>query len=316
MASHSPSTTLQSDAASKTLSISNRPQKTIATQASITGIGLFTNSDVTVRFLPAEANTGIVFRRTNSGQQNDEAISIPARIEYLVDTPRHTSLTHKGCSIEMIEHTLAALAGLEIDNCIVEVDGPELPGLDGSSAPTVNALLQAGLVEQAASTCRKPILEAFEVRDEQGGVISAEPSPDCNTLEITYLLDHPKPIIGRQSASLQVTPEAFVDEIAPARTFVLSNEVDALLAAGYGQRLTHRDLCVFDDNGLIDNVIRYTNEPARHKLLDCIGDFALAGLSISGRVIASKSGHALNHRFVRELLERQAIEPTTRRRAA
>lgn len=284
------------------LSRSWRRQRTIQTTACISGVGLFTNAEVNVQFSPADENTGIWFCR----QDNNANTQIPALIEHLVDTPRHTSIKAGDVSVEMVEHTLAALAGLQIDNCLVTVNGPELPGLDGSSAPTVNALLQAGIVEQKATIEPLVISQAIEVCDSRGGMISAQPAIGCNQLEITYLLDHPEQVIGRQSASYAITPNTFIDEIAPARTFVLHNEVEQLLAAGYGQKLTYRDLCVFGEAGLIDNTIRYANEPARHKLLDCVGDFVLAGRPIVGRVVASKSGHALNHRFIRELLKAES----------
>lgn len=291
---------------------SQRRQRTIASSASVAGVGLFTNADVTVTFHPAATNTGIRFRRLSEGQP----VEIPALRSHLVDTPRHTSLQLGEARVEMVEHTLAALAGLQIDNCLVEVDGPELPGLDGSSAPTVAALMAAAIVEQGATVEPFVISQSFEVSDGRGGTISAEPSYGSDGLELTYLLDHPNPAVGRQSASHTLLPESFAAEIAPARTFVLEEEVAALLAAGYGQRLTHQDLCVFGPDGLIENSARFENEPARHKLLDCIGDFALAGAPIIGRIVASKSGHALNHRFVQELLRRHPHEAAIPQRFA
>lgn len=274
-----------------------RRQRTIAQTATVSGVGLFTNAETTVRFLPADADRGIVFRRTDG----DASMSVAAHIAHLEATPRRTSLGTGGRRVEMVEHTLAALAGLQIDNVIVEVDGPEIPGLDGSSQPTVHALLAAGIFEQDAERATITITQRVEVSDGRGATIVAEPA-DVDGLDLTYELDHPAPVVGRQSAQCVVTPTSFAEQIASARTFVLAEEVTALRAAGYGLKLTERDLCVFAPDGVIDNELRFDNEPARHKLLDCVGDFALAGCDIVGRIVASRSGHALNHAFVRELL--------------
>lgn len=280
------------------LPLTTRPQQTIAHQATLAGVGLFTNAEVNVRFVPAEANTGILFRRTDLPNQP----AVEAHISQLDNKPRRTSLGRDGQQVEMVEHTLAALAGLQIDNCIVEVDGPEMPGLDGSSAPTVECLRNAEIVRQSAPATSLPILQEFTVEDEHGAKICGYPALGRGSLELTYLLNHPHPAVGRQSAQYIVTPQTFANDIAPARTFVLENEVEMLRNAGYGQKLTEQDLCVFGDDGLIGNELRFDNEPARHKLLDCIGDFALAGVPIAGRIVANRSGHALNHQFIRELL--------------
>lgn len=279
-----------------------RPQHTIAGQACVSGTGLFTNARVTATFLPAKEDSGIVFERVDL----PGSPRIPANVAHLIATPRRTSIAAGPARVEMIEHTMAALAGLGIDNCLVQVDGPEMPGLDGSSKPTVDALLSATVISQARRVQTLRITQPIEVTDGRGGTIAAYPSLGRAELDLTYLLDHPHPRVGRQSAHFTVTPRTFLQQVAAARTFVLMDEVAALKATGYGRDLTEADLCVFDDTGIVGNTLRFENEPARHKLLDCIGDFFLAGQPVEGRIVATKSGHALNQQFIQTLVQNQA----------
>lgn len=280
-----------------------RMQRTIRQSAGISGIGFLTGRDVHLRFVPAPVNQGIEFRRTD--QPHSEPI--PATIEFAVHRERRTAIERDGMAVEMIEHVMAALAGLSIDNCTVEIDGPEPPGMDGSSLQFAEALLGAGIVEQSAPRLTLALTEtvlAAEPRDESE--ITYRPLAGGG-LSLAYHLDYgPRSSIPAQSFSIEITPENFMREVAFSRTFVLEREVAALRAAGYGTRTTARDLLVFGDRGPIDNTLRAANECARHKLLDCLGDFALVGSDIQGSFVAYRSGHHLNRTIVRKLRARSA----------
>ena len=274
-----------------------RPQRTLARPARITGFGYWTGRDVTVEFRPARADTGVVFVRRDltPGRR------IPALVQHRVETPRRTTLVCGGTSVEMVEHVLAALAGLQIDNCEVWVDQAELPGLDGSSLPLVQCLSAAGV--QAQPTLRPTLVvrHILRVGNDQAWV-EARPGQSPRTM-VHYDLDYgPGNPIGRQQFEALVTPEVFVQEIAPARTFVLREEAEWLRKQGIAQRATHRDLIVFDRKGPIDNVLRFADECVRHKALDLIGDLALSGCDLHGCFIAHRSGHRLNAELVRVLL--------------
>ncbi|QDU40379.1 UDP-3-O-[3-hydroxymyristoyl] N-acetylglucosamine deacetylase [Maioricimonas rarisocia] len=275
----------------------DRIQTTIERAAEVRGYGLFRGLDVTLRFLPAEENHGIVFQRTDL----TDAADIPARVEHVVPEPRRTVLSRLGTRVEVVEHVMAALAGLQIDNCLVQLDAPEPPGCDGSAQAFSEALLNAGIVTQSATRPTLHVPTTIEVTTSSGAHVSAAPQPAEAGYTIGYDLDYGNSPVGRQSASYTITPEIFINEIAFARTFVLELEVAALRAMGFGQRTTTKDLLVFGSQGVIDNALRCPNECARHKLLDCIGDFALIGCDLAGAFHADRSGHRANHDLIRRL---------------
>jgi len=277
-----------------------RRERTIRKSVEVRGVGFLTARDVTLRFLPAETGHGIQFRRTDSSQTPP----IPARLEYAVPRERRTAIERDGTSIEMIEHVMAALAGLRIDNCLVELDAPEPPGMDGSSFAFAEAILSAGAVEQ--STRRRLFVSGPTA-------ILAEPGRDRSeisyrpvsrhTLAITYHLDYgPRSPIRAQELTVEITPESFWNELAYSRTFVLEHEALQLRAAGYGARTSTKDLLVVGPNGPIDNALRSDDEFVRHKILDCLGDFALLGCDVEGHFCAYRSGHHLNRELVRKML--------------
>lgn len=272
----------------------DRTQTTIERAAEVRGYGLFRGLDVTLRFLPADENHGIVFQRTDL----TDAGSIPARVEHVVPEPRRTVLSRMGTRVEVVEHVMAALAGLQIDNCLVQLDAPEPPGCDGSAQAFTEALLDAGIVNQSAPRPTLHVPETVEVSGESGTRVSAAAGAGYT---IRYDLDYGNSPVGRQSAEYTITRETFINEIAFARTFVLELEVAALRAMGFGQRTTTQDLLVFGSEGVIDNALRCPNECARHKLLDCIGDFALIGCDLAGAFHAVRTGHRANHDLIRRL---------------
>lgn len=289
---------------------SPRHQRTLGKPAQVEGFGYWSGRDVRVEFRPAEANTGIVFVRTDLGSPR----RIPAAVALRIETPRRTTLACDGTSVEMVEHIMAALAGLCIDNCEVWVDSAEMPGCDGSSQAFVTALLAAGVVEQQALRRRLVIPEITRVGDEDCWV-EACPSR-AGGLSVKYRLDYASnAAIGRQTLDLAITPDSFRRELASARTFLLQPEADWLRQRGLGARVTSRDVLIFDDEGLVNNELRFEDECVRHKTLDLVGDLALAGCDIQGRIVAYKSGHRLNAELVKALLLGASVcEP--RRRAA
>jgi UDP-3-O-acyl-N-acetylglucosamine deacetylase len=202
----------------------------------------------------------------------------------------------------MIEHVMAALSGLRVDNCEVWVDAPEMPGCDGSAQAFVDAIDAAGVVEQRSSV--RQIVVRQTVRVGEGGQwIEAQPARSAG-LSITYDLDFAShPVIGRQTFGIDVTPLSFRRELATCRTFITDDVAQAMLAEGRGKRVTPRDLLIFGPHGPVDNSLRFPDECVRHKVLDVIGDLALAGCEIVGHVVAHRCGHKLNAELAKRLLE-------------
>ncbi len=268
-------------------------QQTLARPAVVSGRGLFHGVEARVRMLPAAENFGIVFRRVDLPDRPE----VPALTEYVIPGSRRTILASCGATVETVEHLLAALAGLRVDNCLVEIRGPEVPAVDGSCFPFCEAILEAGINQQNAVRRMATVERCQRISDPASEQwLEAVPSL-TDDLVISYQLDYGyESPLGRQSLALAITPEIFLHEIAAARTFVMSAEVDALQAQGYGRHLTGRDLVVFAPDGtVVDNRLRWPDEPVRHKILDCIGDLSLSGAGISGRIVARRSGHKLNH---------------------
>jgi UDP-3-O-[3-hydroxymyristoyl] N-acetylglucosamine deacetylase / 3-hydroxyacyl-[acyl-carrier-protein] dehydratase len=272
-------------------------QYTISKETNLEGRGLFTSEPVRVCFKPAPANSGIVFVRTDQGSP----VRIPARPENITRRPRRTSLRNGTLAVETVEHCMAAISGLGIDNIEVEMVGPELPGVDGSCRPFLQALQEARPVELDVPLAVHRITEPVTVR-EGNAMIAALPS-ETPELSILYDLDYSENNpIGRQVYAINLTPEQFTTQIAPARTFLLQQEADLLRQSGYGTHLTYKDILVLGPTGApIDNEFRFPDEPVRHKILDLIGDLAVLGRRITGRIVCYKSGHTLNQALVKKL---------------
>lgn len=283
--------------------VSYRAQQTIAGPAEIKGVGFLTGADVCLRFLPAPAGAGVTFVRTDLAKP----VKIPARVQHVTGTQRRTTLGEAPHSVSLVEHVLAALAGLRIDNCLVEVNAPEPPGLDGSAQGFVDALHQAGARLQA---CRRAIFQPSStiLVAHDGATLALHPSLQSE-LRISYLLDYgPLASIPRQRHTEVITPESFANELADTRTFLLEAEAVEFRRQGLGARTNLEDLLVFGPRGLIQNTLRYGNEPARHKVLDLIGDLSLLGHDIQGHLVAYRSGHPLNIELVRTLLTQLNIQ--------
>ena len=278
-------------------------QKTISREVRLMGPGLFSGEQATLTIGPANPNSGITFIR----EQGDHEARIPALVENVLKRPRRTCLRNGTLHVETVEHCMAALAGMRINNAMVRIAGGvsgEVPGIDGSSQPFVQAIEEAGLTDQEAQV--QPIIIRRPVQVSNGDkTLAALPGP-TDHLEILYDFEAPAPI-GRQVFSFHLGMDDFEKQIAPARTFIFETEAQELRMRGLGHHLTPRDLLVISSKGLIDNEFRFADECVRHKVLDLIGDLYLAGRPVYGRVVAHKSGHELNHQLVRKLLQQEQL---------
>ena len=251
-----------------------------------------------MEFRPAPANSGLVFVRSDL----PGAPRIRALANHRVEVPRRTVLEQDGVQVEMVEHILAGLAGLRIDNCEIVVDGSEMPADDGSSRFVVEALCDAGWVRQLAPRCAITLQETVRVGTDEMW-IEARPMAERG-LKLHYDLEYPVEAIGRQSRGLTITPLSFCRQLAAARTFLLESEAQELAAAGIGRNFGFSDLLVFGPDGPINNRVRYVDECVRHKILDLIGDLALIGLDLHAEIFAFKSGHRLNVALAAEIRDR------------
>jgi UDP-3-O-acyl N-acetylglucosamine deacetylase len=272
-----------------------RYQRTLGRAVEVTGVGFLTGATVRLRFQPAPPCTGLVFVRSDVRA----AAPIPARVHQVTGTQRRTTLGHLPVQVGLVEHVLAALAGLRIDNCIIELNAPEPPGLDGSARGFVDVLHDAGTLLQEGRrsiwTVSRPV-----VLSQGGATLALYPVED--ELKITYALDYgPGSSLPPQCHTQIITPEEFANELAACRTFILESEAVELRRQGLGSRTTAADLLVFGPKGPIDNRLRYANEPARHKILDLVGDLALFGHDVRGHVVAYRSGHPMNIQLARAL---------------
>ncbi len=253
-----------------------------------------------VEFRPAAADTGIVFIRGD----HEPPQRIPARVQHRLEVPRRTTLGLGGSRVEMVEHAMGALHGLGIDNCEVWMDRAEMPGCDGSSQPFVKALQEAGSTSLPELRSQLVVRQPLRVGTKDRWV-EARPSQD-GRLSLECRIDYgPRGPIGHQRFRISMNPEAFCRELAPARTFLLEEEALQLRQQGLGLRVTPRDLLVFDDQGPMDNSLRFPDECVRHKTLDLVGDLALADRDLVGHFVAHCSGHHLNAALVSALLVRQ-----------
>lgn len=271
-------------------------QHTLSQPAEVTGVGLFLGKPARVRMLPADPGTGVVFVRTDlPGAPRVEALATnvpPAQ--------RWTALKKGEAEVQMIEHVLSAMAGLGVDNVIVETDSAEMPCGDGSAQTWVAPILKAGLREQNAPRRRIVIDRPYVVTDKDVA-ITAAPLPEG--LLVTYVLDYGQMFVKSQVHTLLVTRDSYIRDIAPARTYVLRPEVDAFIKMGMGRGATPENTVVLEQDGRYSVPLRFPDECARHKILDMIGDLFLAGAPLSGRLVGYKSGHGTNVRLARALID-------------
>lgn len=283
-----------------------RRQQTLATPVELAGFGLFSGVDVRIRLRPAPIDHGIVIERIDLPQP----VRIPALVEYVVPQPRCTVLQKDGTQVAVVEHLLAALAGLRVDNCLVQIDAGEVPIFDGSALAFCRAIQTAGIIEQNAPRQAVRIEEVLVHTESADVAIAAQPGAG-NDCEIGFFLDYGVAAIPTLDRRVRLTPTTFLDELASSRTFALEEEVHQLREHGLAKRATPANALVFTRDGILDNQLRFPDECVRHKLLDCVGDFALLGMDLIGRFTATRSGHRLNHALIREIRDRlQSPRPT------
>lgn len=288
----------------------SRSQHTLARPVSVRGTGYWSGQDVRVEFRPAPVGAGRYFVRDDL----PGAPQIAAQVDSRTDAQRRTVLQQRGAKVEMVEHILAALAGLEVDNCEIGVTSSEMPGCDGSSAAFVEAIAQAGLSSQAALVRPIVVREPLRCGGDSKWIEVRPPLSDGLTIE--YRLDYgPHNSIGSQWLFTELAPISFMAELAPARTFLLKAEADALISQGLGGHVSPRELLIFGPEGPIDNQLRFDDECVRHKVLDVVGDLSLAGRPIHGHVVAYRSGHQLNGELVARLLDSDAGQPFKKKSA-
>jgi UDP-3-O-[3-hydroxymyristoyl] N-acetylglucosamine deacetylase len=266
------------------------------------GRGLHSGVDVRLRLVPAPAGSGIVFHRIDLDRR------IPARYDHVSDTRLCTVVSlpgHPEISVGTIEHLMAALWASQIDDLTIELNGPELPILDGSASPYLFLIQSAGVAEHGGE--RRHIEVLRSVRVESGDAF-AELRPHgagaygALGLDLSLAIDFPAAAIGRQALSVSLTPESFATDLAPARTFTMAGEIDALRKAGLAKGGSLANAIVVGDTKVINpEGLRWQDEFVRHKLLDVVGDLALAGAPLVGRFIGSRTGHALNNKLLRAL---------------
>jgi len=273
-------------------------QQTIKNTATISGLGLFMGKPATVVFHPAPANHGVVFIRPEL-----DGAQIPALVRHVVKRARRTTLRNGDATVDTCEHCLSAVAAMGIDNLKIEITGPELPGLDSSPKQYLDVLEEAGVEPSDAPRTRVIVTEPIVVQQDKAMIVAVPISEPA--LHVTYDLDYgSNTVIGRQLLSFSLSDGDYASQIAPARTFVLESEAQAMHTAGVGSHLTEDDILVIGENGpLGTNTFRFPDEPVRHKIADLIGDLYLIGSPIQARIIAYKSGHALNHMLVRRIIK-------------
>ena len=268
-------------------------QHTIKTAIHCTGTGLHSGHPVSVRLLPAPAGHGVVFCRTDLGA------SVAARFDRVVETRLCTVLGHGELRVGTVEHLMAALAGARVDNVLVEVDGPELPVFDGSAEPWSFLLDCAGSAAQDEARADIEVLRT--VRVEENGAF-AELRPGRAGLELSLSIDFPAAAIGRQALSVSLSPAAFRRDLARARTFTQRSDIEGLQRTGLAKGGSLDNAVVVDGAAILNPAgLRMPDEFVRHKLLDAVGDLALAGAPLRGRFIGHKSGHSLNNRLLAAL---------------
>ncbi len=269
-------------------------QRTLRRPVSCTGIGLHSGNKVTLSLKPAPADFGIRFQRADLG-----GLEIPATVTHLGGIQYQTGLTREAVSVETVEHLLAALTALGIDNVIVELNSPEVPIMDGSAAPFVYLVNEAGV--KRLQTPRRYLKVLRPISLTQGDKrIALYPS---DHFKVTYSISFDHPLLRHQSRTMRITEDTFVEDIAPARTFGFLKEVEMLRQRGLALGGSLDNAIVLGETGVLNNALRFEDEFVRHKILDVIGDLSLVGYPVIGHLVAHRGGHALHTAFAAKILE-------------
>jgi UDP-3-O-[3-hydroxymyristoyl] N-acetylglucosamine deacetylase len=271
-----------------------RLQNTIKKEICLKGKGLHTGRDIGMRLRPAPRDTGVVFVRTDKGDAE-----IKANVSSVSDTTFATTLSSDGVRVGTVEHLLSALSGLNVDNVYVDLDGPEVPIMDGSAITFVSMILEAGIAQQAKTISCLRVFKPIAVME---GPSQIAITPYEGT-KITYRLYYTHPAFGEQKMGLDVYRNSFIDELAPARTFGFLRDVEMLRARGLARGGSLENAIVLGQDDVINKgMLRFKDEFVRHKILDLIGDISLLGVPIYGHIIANKSGHTMNIKLLKKIL--------------
>ena len=273
-------------------------RNTIATQASVEGVGLHLGVPCRLTFLPAKSGSGIVFRRTDL----PGTPTIRAHVDVAVLADRQTQLGEDPVAVHTVEHVLAAVGALEVDDLVIELSGPEPPIVDGSAKPFLDALRGAGIASQSGTVQYLELREPVRFADGDA-VYEAFPA---DTLDLEVTIEFPHKQIGRQEGRFRISPDGFTSELAAARTFGFVHEVEALRARGLIKGASTKNAVVLDDAGVVDTTLRWPDEFVRHKALDCVGDLTLAGARVRARIVAHKPSHRGTVQLVRAMRASQS----------
>ena len=269
-------------------------QRTLRRPISCVGIGLHSGCKVNLSLKPAAPDHGIRFRRTDIGN-----FEVPATVSNLAGIQLATGLSRDQVSVETVEHLLSALVSLGVDNVIVELNSPEVPIMDGSAAPFVYLIQEAGIKRQQKS--RKFLKIVRPIALSRGDKrIAIYPS---DHFKVTYSVSYDHPLLRHQSRTLTITEESFIEEIAPARTFTFLKDVEMLRQNGLALGGSLENAVVLGETGVLNNALRFEDEFVRHKILDAVGDLALVGYPVIGHLVAHRAGHALHTEFAAKILE-------------
>jgi UDP-3-O-[3-hydroxymyristoyl] N-acetylglucosamine deacetylase len=269
-------------------------QRTIRRAISCVGIGLHSGNKVQLSLKPAQPGFGIRFRRTDLGDNE-----VPANVQHLRGINLATALSVNSVSVETVEHLLAALVSMRIDNVLIELNSPEVPIMDGSSAPFIFLIQEAGVKAQAAPRQYLKILRPISLaRGDKH--IALYPSDE---FRVTYSISYDHPLLRHQQRTITITEESFIEEIAPARTFTFLKDVEMLRRNGLALGGSLDNAIVLGETGVLNNALRFEDEFVRHKILDAVGDLALVGHPVIGHLVAHRAGHGLHTEFAAKILE-------------
>src|SRR6516225_9398935 len=269
-------------------------QRTLRRQISCVGIGLHSGNKVNLSLKPAPADFGVRFRRTDLGDHE-----VPATVHNLAGIQLATGLSRNEVSVETVEHLLAALTSVVVDNVLVELNSPEVPIMDGSAAPFIYLIHEAGVRRlQAAREYLKIVRPIAISRGDKR--IALYPS---DHFKVTYSISYDHPLLRHQSRTLRITEHSFVEEIAPARTFTFLKDVEVMRQNGLALGGSLENAIVLGETGILNNPLRFDDEFVRHKILDAVGDLALVGYPVIGHLVAHRAGHALHTEFASKILE-------------
>jgi UDP-3-O-[3-hydroxymyristoyl] N-acetylglucosamine deacetylase len=269
-------------------------QRTVRRAISCVGIGLHSGNKVRLSLKPAAAGFGIRFRRTDLGHHE-----IPATVQHLAGIQLATGLARNDVAVETVEHLLAALVSMNIDNVLIELNSPEVPIMDGSAAPFIYLIQEAGV--KSLQTPRQYLKIVRPIAISRGDKrIALYPS---DHFKVTYSISYDHPLLRHQSRTLRITEESFAEEVAPARTFTFLKDVEMLRQNGLALGGSLDNAIVLGETGVLNNALRFEDEFVRHKILDAVGDLALVGYPVIGHLVAHRAGHALHTEFAAKILE-------------